>query len=400
MSSKLFSGLELCPDDPILQLMVHARNDSNPQKVDLSAGIYKDDSGNTPVMECVKAAEKRRFEQEDTKAYLGLAGDLRFNKLLIELALGGGHSALLEERVSAIQTTGGSGAIRIAAELIKRIKRGTRVWVSDPTWANHIPLLSSAGLDIAKYAYYEPGETGVRFEQMLEQLGAATEGDVILLQGSCHNPCGEDLSLEQWQQLTDLILEKGVMPFVDTAYHGLAQDLDEDSSGWRHMASRVPEMLISYSCSKNFSLYRDRAGALLAISPDPKTSKIVLTNMMTISRVVYSVPPAHGAYLVAEILEDDELRKLWSSELEEIRSRINAVRAGLADRLQERLSSDRFEFVRGQQGMFSFLGISREQVLKVRESHSIYLLESSRVNIAGLTSSNIDHVADAIASVV
>ncbi len=400
MRSNLFTSLEVCPDDPILQLMVHARADTNPLKVDLSVGIYKDDMGKTPVMDCVKAAEQRRLEQEDSKAYLGLAGDLRFNKLVTELVLGPSHAALADKRVSTIQTTGGSGAIRIAAELIKRIKPGTRVWVSDPTWANHIPLLKSAGLEIATYAYYQSGEKGVRFTEMMQDLSAgAQSGDVILLQGSCHNPCGEDLSLEQWQHLAEFVLDRGLLPFVDIAYHGISKNLDEDSLGWRHMAASVPEMLISYSGSKNFSLYRDRIGALISISPNPATAHILLTNMMNISRVVYSVPPAHGGFLIAEILEDDELRKMWMFELDQIRLRVNQMRNGLADRLQERLSSDRFEFIRDQQGMFSFLGISVEQVLSMRESHSIYLLNSSRVNIAGVTSSNIDHLVDAIVSV-
>lgn len=399
--SDLFTSLEVCPDDPILQLMVHAANDTNPLKVDLSVGIFKNDFGQTPVMDCVKVAERRRVEQEESKAYLGLAGDLRFNKLITELALGADHSAYADGRVSTIQTTGGSGAIRIAAELIKRIKPGTKVWVSDPTWANHIPLLQSAGLEIATYSYYELGEKGVRFAEMMQQLSAAAQpGDVILLQGSCHNPCGEDLSLEQWQQLTDLVLDKGLLPFVDIAYHGLSQDLDQDSAGWRHMASSVPEMLISYSGSKNFSLYRDRIGALISVSPDQETAHVLLTNMMNISRVVYSVPPAHGGYLVAEILEDVELRQMWLAELDQIRLRINTMRTGIADALLQRLDSDRFEFIRDQKGMFSFLGISAEQVLSMRESHSIYLLNSSRINIAGVTSTNLDHLADAIASVV
>ena len=398
--SDLFTSLEVCPDDPILQLMVRARNDTNPLKVDLSVGIYKNDVGKTPVMNCVKAAEKRRTDQEDSKAYLGLAGDLRFNKLVTELALGANHSANSDGRVSTIQTTGGSGAIRIASELIKRIKPGTKVWVSNPTWANHIPILKSAGLEIATYSYYQPGERGVRFAEMMQELSGAQHGDVILLQGSCHNPCGEDLSLEQWWLLTNFVLEKGLLPFVDIAYHGLSQDLDQDSLGWRHMAASVPEMLICYSGSKNFSLYRDRVGVLISVSPDQNSAHILLTNMMSISRVVYSLPPAHGGYLVAEILEDFELRQMWMSELDQIRLRINTMRTDLADALLQRLNSDRFEFIRDQQGMFSFLGISAEQVLSMRESHGIYLLNSSRINIAGITSTNLEHIADAVASVI
>lgn len=400
MSSKNFDSLEVCPDDPILQLMQLARQDENPLKVDLSAGVYKDELSQTPVMSCIKQAEARRLERELTKTYLGLAGDLRFDDQIAKLALGESHAVIVDGRVSTIQTTGGSGAIRVAAELFKKIERGCNVWVSDPTWANHIPLLKAADNNIHTYSYYRHGESGVRFAEMMQQLSAAEAGDVILLQGSCHNPCGEDLSFEQWKDLTELVLNKGLMPFVDIAYHGLADDLDRDAQGWRHMAEQVPEMLISYSGSKNFSLYRDRVGALISISPDADSAHRVLTNMMTISRVLYSMPPAHGAYLVAEVLEDSELRKVWIGELDEIRSRINGVRADFSDALQKRAGSDRFEFIRGQKGMFSFLGISAEQVQQMRRSHSVYLLDSSRMNIAGLTSANLEHVADAVASVI
>jgi aspartate aminotransferase len=400
MSSKLFESLKVCPDDPILQLMALAREDKNPLKVDLSAGVYKDEQSLTPVMDCVKEAERRRLEQEQTKTYMGLAGDLRFDGLVSKLALGDSHPALLENRVSTIQTTGGSGAIRLAAELFKKIKRGSTVWVSDPTWANHIPLLKSADNEIATYAYYRHGESGVRFSEILDQIGAAEEGDVILLQGSCHNPCGEDLNFDQWKQLTGLVQTKSLLPFVDIAYHGLAEDLDLDAQGWRYMAEHVPEMLISYSGSKNFSLYRDRVGALISISANKETAHKTLTNMMTISRVLYSMPPAHGANLVAEILGDSELRNAWMDELNEVRSRIQGVRTDFADALLNKIGSDRFEFIRGQKGMFSFLGISAEQVQRMRRTHSIYLLDSSRMNIAGLTSDNLNHVAEAVASVI
>lgn len=406
MSQLLFNSLELCPDDPILQLMVNARNDANPQKVDLSAGIYKNEQGQTPILECVKIAEHNRLQGEDTKAYLGLAGDLRFNHLMTELVLGDKHPRLADKQVSAVQTTGGSGAIRLAAELIKRADADTRVWVSDPTWANHIPLLQAAGLSLSTYAYYQANQPGVRFEQMMQDLRSAKAGDVILLQGSCHNPSGEDLSFAQWQELTKFVLDKGIMPFVDIAYHGLSQDLDQDSAGWRYMASAVPEMLISYSGSKNFSLYRDRVGVLMSIAPSSQSAQKLLTNMTNISRVLYSLPPAHGAFLVAEILDKEELRSLWLSELSQMRTRINQMRTGLADALAQRLenytdqASDRFDFIRHQQGMFSFLGITAEQVLAMREKHSIYLLNSSRVNIAGVSNSNIDYLADAIVAVL
>lgn len=400
MTHSSFNDLPLCPDDPILQLMLDARHDPNPLKVDLSAGVYKDETGRTPILECIREAERRRLQQEDTKSYLGLAGDTRFNALVTNLVLGSDHPAIADQRVSTIQTTGGSGAIRIVAELLKKIRRGMRVWVSDPTWANHIPLLKAAELELSTYPYYRPGESGLSFAAMMETLRTAQAGDAVLIQGSSHNPCGEDLSLEQWHQLTDLVLERGLLPFVDVAYHGIANTLDEDAAGWRYMAERVPEMLIAYSGSKSFSLYRDRAGALLSISADARVAHRVMTNLMTISRVVYSVPPAHGAFVVAEVLADAELHTRWIAELTLMRERIRAVRAKLSDELASASGSNRFEFIRHQNGMFSFLGINPEQARRLRAESSIYLLDSGRINIAGLTSATAPHVARAVAEVI
>lgn len=400
MTSQRFRHLPVCPDDPILELMVQAAADLNPDKVDLSAGVYKNDAGKTPILEAVKQAEVRRQQKEDTKAYLGLAGDQRFNALVADMVLGKDHPALQQQRVCTLQTTGGSGAIRIAAELFKRIERGARVWVGDPTWANHIPLLRAADLELLIYPYYRVGDVGVRFDEMMAALGEAEPGDMVLLQGSCHNPCGEDLTREQWHQVAELLLERELVPLVDAAYHGLAEPMDQDAYGWRYLASRLPEMLIAWSGSKNFSLYRDRAGALIAIGATPERTHAVMTNLMNISRVVYSVPPAHGAALVAEILDDPELTSAWQAELVEMRDRIIGVRQLFADQLQRATGGNGFDFVRHQKGMFSFLPISAEQAGRLRADYSVYLLDSGRINVAGITASSAEYVSNSIAAVL
>lgn len=400
MNSQRFSHLPVCPDDPILELMVQAARDTNPDKVDLSAGVYKNDQGYTPILEAVRLAEVLRQKKEQTKSYLGLAGDLEFNALVTDMVLGKDHPAVAAGRTGTLQTTGGSGAIRIAGELLKRIQRGACVWVGNPTWANHIPLLQAADLNLKSYPYYRVGEQGVLFDEMVEALSSAQPGDMVLLQGSCHNPCGEDLTLDQWQVLTDLINERKLLPLVDAAYHGLAEPMDQDARGWRLMAASVPEMLIAWSGSKNFSLYRDRAGALIAIASDAERAHAVMTNLMNISRVVYSVPPAHGAALVKEILSDNELSALWQNELATMRDRIIGVRQVFADALAAESGSDQFEFVRHQKGMFSFMPLSVEQARALRRDFSVYLLDSGRINVAGITQTSAPYVARAVARVL
>lgn len=396
----MFAELPVQPDDPILQLMLEARQDSNPNTLDLTVGVYKDEHGRTPVMGAIKEAEQRRLDQEDTKAYLGIAGDTRFNALVTDLALGEQHPALSEQRAATVQTTGGSAALRIGAELINRLKPGGRIWVSDPTWGNHMPLLKSAGLDVASYPYYRVGEEGIDFKAMCDCLEGAKAGDAVLIQGGCHNPTGADLDFTQWQHLTELVARKGLLPFVDVAYHGLALGLDEDAQGYRHMAAQVPEMLLAYSCSKHFGLYRDRAGALIALGADARQSHAVLTNLMAITRALYSLPPAHGAWLVAEVLADSELHAQWLEELASMRERLTLIRRSLADALAAHTGSQRFEFLRHQSGMFSFLGIQPEEAEALREQHSVYVLRSGRINVAGLTLESLDYLAAALNEVI
>lgn len=396
----MFESLPLQPGDPILQMMQDARNDPNPEKVDLSVGVYCDETGATPVLSAVKEAEARLLNSEKTKAYLGVIGDPRFNALVTDLALGERHSVISDQRVGTIQTTGGSAALRIAGELISQIDVDASIWVSDPTWGNHIPLMRAAGLQVKTYPYYDRDNAKLDFSAMVDVVSGLETGSVVLLQSGCHNPTGADLDFSQWQALTEIFVDKGLLPLVDVAYHGLGSGFDEDAQGFRYMAEQVPEMLISYSGSKSFGLYRDRAGALISISRDAKESRATISNLMSISRVLYSMPPAHGAWVIAEVLSDVELRNSWLTDVSAMRQRINSVRASLSRSLVAHCKTDRFNFIAEQQGMFSFLGLEPKQIAMLREQHSVYMLESSRINVAGATSKTAERVARCVGEVL
>ena len=396
----MFELLDKKPDDPILALLIEARNDPSPNVVDLSAGVYKSEDGNTPIFSAIKTAEDRRHKTEATKSYLGIRGDERFNQLVTELLLGKDHSVLADGRVSSIQTVGGSGALFVGGRLLVEANPNTKIWAGDPTWGNHIPLLTSAGAAMGSLPYYDRGSHRVNFDALLESLQCLDEGAVVLLHGCCHNPTGADLSADQWDQLADLILEKNLIPFVDVAYHGLAQNLDQDAYGWRMLADRVPEMLIAYSCSKNFGVYRDRVGLLAVVSRNAEESAKTLSNMMSICRATYSMPPAHGAFSVAEVLDDSALCAEWKGDLDRMRGRIEDARKAFVEAIGRVSSSMDFGFVTEQFGMFSFLGITADQVNRLKTKHSVYMLQSSRVNVAGLTSANTDYVAGALVQVL
>lgn len=396
----MFESLPVQPGDPILQMMQDARIDPNPDKVDLSVGVYCDENGATPVLSAVKEAETRLLSTEQTKAYLGVIGDPRFNALVTDLALGERHSVIADQRVGTIQTTGGSAALRIAGELINQINPGATIWVSDPTWGNHIPLMRAAGLQVHTYTYYDREKNELDFQSMCEAFRTLKPGCTVLLQGGCHNPTGADLSFTQWQELTEIVIDKSLLPLVDVAYHGLGSGFDEDAQGYRYMADQVPEMLLSYSGSKSFGLYRDRAGALISISKSSAESRATISNLMSISRVLYSMPPAHGAWVIAEILSDSNLRTDWVADVAGMRKRINSVRGSLAAALNKHTKSDRFDFIAEQQGMFSFLGLELERVRAIREKHSIYMLESSRINVAGATNRTAETVAQAVGEIL
>ncbi|MGO1500147.1 MAG: aromatic amino acid transaminase [Marinobacter sp.] len=393
----MFEALKQLPQDPILQLMQMFRDDARPEKVDLGVGVYKDDTGNTPIMAAVHEAERRLLEGETTKSYVGPAGSAGFNESMARLILGDGNSLIREGRTSVIQTPGGCGALRMAAEFFRLCQPDTKVWVSTPTWANHMPLLGGAGLNIREYPYLNSETLTVDFAAMLNSLEIAEAGDVVLLHGCCHNPSGADLTFDQWKAVTELIQRKGLLPFVDMAYQGLGDGLEEDAAGLRYLASQVPEMVVAASCSKNFGLYRERTGALMLISATEAINKAATSQLLSVVRSHYSMPPAHGAAIVETILGDGALRAQWQGELGGMCERILGLRHAFADALAP---AGDFSFIARQRGMFSFLGITPEQVRRLREEHGIYMLESSRVNVAGLNDLVLPTVANAIRSVM
>lgn len=393
----MFEALKPLPQDPILQLMQTFREDLRPEKVDLGIGVYKDDAGNTPIMAAVHNAERQLLEGETTKGYVGPAGSAGFNEAMARLILGGDSPLTRDGRTSVVQTPGGCGALRMAAEFLRLCHPQTTVWVSTPTWANHLPLLGGAGLTIREYPYLNRETLQVDFAAMLESLEEARAGDVVLLHGCCHNPSGADLSFEQWREVTDLIQRKGLLPFVDMAYQGLGDGLDTDATGLRHLASQVPEMLVAASCSKNFGLYRERTGALMLISETAGISQAATSQLLSVIRSHYSMPPAHGAAIVETILGDNDLQQQWQNELNGMCERILHLRHAFAEALAP---AGDFRFIARQRGMFSFLGVDPDQVRTLREEHGIYMLDSSRVNVAGLNDKVLPRVAEAIRSVL
>ncbi|MFA0810057.1 amino acid aminotransferase [Microbulbifer epialgicus] len=396
----MFEHLSSLPPDPILGLLASYRADENPSKIDLGVGVYKDEAGHTAVLQAVKEAETRLLQSEETKAYIGPAGTPGFNSVMQELVLGAGHSALVGGRVRSAQTPGGCGALRALAELINRAKEGATVWVSDPTWANHVPLLGNAGLNIKSYPYYDRATSSLQFDKMVETLKNVGEGDVVLFHACCHNPCGADLSREQWKVLAEMAQKQGFTPFIDMAYQGFGESLEDDAYGLRLMAESVPEMLVAASCSKNFGLYRERVGLAMVVYANGESADKSHSQMLSAIRGNYSMPPSHGAAIVESILTDAGLKANWEAELTEMRERINGLRSGLVEGLGAAGAAGDFGFIRQQKGMFSFLGISPEQVQQLQKDYSIYMVDSSRISIAGLSSNNMEYFCKAVASVL
>lgn len=391
----MFERFEPLPTDPILGLSLAYKQDNNPQKVDLGVGVYKDEAGNTPVLASVTAAQSRCHELETTKAYEGPAGNDSFNSEIAQLIFGAGSTQL--ERVKTLQTPGGCGALRVAAELINRATPGATIWVSRPTWANHIPLLSSAGLKIKEYPYYDAASQSIDREGMLDCLAKVPAGDLVLFHGCCHNPCGTDLSQDDWQQIADLANKNGFTPFVDLAYQGFGDGLEEDAQGLRLLAGAVPELVVASSCSKNFGLYRERVGALSIMGNSSVAAANTFGQMQSVARGIYSMPPSHGAALVATILTDTALRQQWEGEVAEMRVRIKQLREDLSNALAP---FGDFSFIPQQRGMFSFLGLSEAQVERLKNEFSVYMVGSSRINLAGINQQNLPYLAESIGKVL
>lgn len=396
----MFEQLSSLPPDPILGLLATYRTDDNPNKIDLGVGVYKDESGHTPVLQAVKEAETRLLQSEETKAYIGPAGAPGFNTAMQELVLGAEHPALLAGRVRSAQTPGGCGALRVLAEFVNRARPGATIWVSDPTWANHVPLLGNAGLEIKSYPYYDRASATLQFDQMVDTLQNVGEGDLVLLHACCHNPCGADLSREQWKVIVEMAQKQGFTPYIDMAYQGFGDGLDDDAWGLRLMAESVPEMLVAASCSKNFGLYRERVGLAMGIYNDTAAADRGQSQMLNAIRGNYSMPPSHGAAIVESILTDASLRANWEAELTEMRERINGLRAGVVESLAAAGAAGDFGFIQRQKGMFSFLGINAEQVQRLQKEFSIYMVDSSRISIAGLSQGNMEYFSKAVASIL
>jgi aspartate aminotransferase len=396
----VFEKLQPLAPDAIIGIMALFRQDQDPRKVDLSVGVYQDETGNTPVMACVKRAEQALIAAQTSKTYVGIAGNPDFNRGIETVLFGADHPALRDGRIATVQSPGGSGGLCVAGHLIHRAAPDTHVWLSAPSWPNHLPLLRLAGLTLDHYPYYDQDRHAIDFDAMMacfEQLGP---GDVVLLHGCCHNPCGADLSREQWDTVAEIFARRGIVPFVDLAYQGLAEGLEEDAYGARIMAERLPEAVIVSSCSKNLGLYRERVGSVSVVSQNAEQSKAVATNLANVARGIYSMPPDHGAAIAGRVFNDPELYALWIEELGEVRDRLNGLRQLLVDKLAERDAPRDFSFIADERGMFSFLGIEKERIVRLREEFHVYMLESSRINVAGFNHRNADYVADSIVAVL
>ncbi len=394
-----FGQIPRVPGDPILGLMDLYRADTNPAKLDLGVGVYKDAQGLTPIPRAVKLAEQRLVDSEQTKSYIGGHGDAQFGALLLRQVLGSRAIALGEQRAGCTQAPGGTGALRLAGEFIAKCLPGRSIWLSDPTWPIHETLFAAAGLRVQHYPYVG-ADNRLDVDGMLAALQQVPTGDVVLLHACCHNPTGFDLSHDDWLRVLDVVRARELLPLFDFAYQGFGDGLEEDAWAVRLFAETLPEMLITSSCSKNFGLYRERTGALIAVTSDAERLLDVRSQLASLARNLWSTPPAHGAAVVATILADEPLRQIWQDEVERMRRRIASLRQGLVEALTPYGLAERFAHIAQQRGMFSYTGLTAEQVRRLRAEDSVYLVESGRANVAGLDAERLDDLARAIARVV
>jgi aspartate aminotransferase len=394
----VFETIDRLKPDQILGLMAQFRADPFPRKVDLGVGVYRDPSGNTPVLECVRRAEQLVIAEQSTKSYVAAAGREEYNTAVETLVLGPRHPARTAHRTRTAQTPGGCGALRVGAELIRAVAPTAAVFMSDPTWGNHAPLLGGCGLKLERYPYYDAAAHRLLFESMLDRLEHARAGDVVLVHASCHNPCGADLSLEQWRALAELLARKRLLPFIDLAYQGFGTDLEEDTAGLRLVIEALPEAMIAVSHSKNLGLYRERVGAIITVSENESRADAVQSHVLQIARSIYSMPPDHGAAIAARIFADPALSQMWLAELATMRDRIREMRALLARHLRESTRGGSFDFIETQHGMFSLLGVPAPTVDALRTQHHIYMTSDSRINLAGIMPHNVEYVAAAVAA--
>ncbi|MCU0072200.1 aspartate/tyrosine/aromatic aminotransferase [Pseudomonas koreensis] len=393
-----FDAIGRVPGDPILGLMEAYAQDSNPRKFDLGVGVYKDAQGLTPIPEAVKIAEARLVESQDTKTYIGGHGNPLFGMVINELVLGADSALITQQRAGATQTPGGTGALRLAADVIAQCLPGKGVWLSNPTWPIHETIFAAAGVKISHYPYVG-SDNRLDVDAMLAVLNEVPKGDVVLLHACCHNPTGFDLSHDDWHRVLDVVRSRNLLPLIDSAYQGFGDGLEQDAWSTRLFAAELPELLITSSCSKNFGLYRDRTGALIVSAKTADKLIDIRSQLAHIARNLWSTPPDHGAAVVATILADPELKRRWADEVEAMRLRIAQLRSGLVEALEPHGLRERFAHIGVQRGMFSYTGLSPEQVKNLREHHSVYMVSSGRANVAGIDATRLDLLAEAIANV-
>ena len=393
----MWKEIEAAPADAILGLTEAFKKDSNPAKVNLGVGVYKDDQGGTPILNCIKTAEKTLVETETSKGYLPITGSPAYGANVQKLLFGANSEVIASGRAATIHSPGGTGALRVGADLLKKFKPEAKLWVSTPTWANHKGIFSAAKFEINDYPYYNPETKNVDFSAMLTSLENVPSGDVVLLHVCCHNPTGVDLSIEQWDQVIAVAASKGWTPFLDFAYQGFGDGIEQDRTVVEKFATAKIDFLVASSFSKNFGLYNERTGALTVVSPTADESAVAMSHIKATVRVNYSNPPAHGGLAACTVLDSTELYDQWIGEVAEMRERIKAMRSALVDGLASRGVDQDFSFIKDQRGMFSFSGLSNEVVAWLMENRSIYIVKGGRINLAGLTSGNIDYVCDSIA---
>lgn len=394
----IFCGLSEVGDDPILLVSKMYRASTNPNKVDLGVGVYKDAEGNTAILNSVKQAERYLVENQTTKTYLSPAGNPEYNQAVKELLLGKNHPAIKENRAVTFQAPGGTGGVRIGLDFLKTCKADGKVWISDPTWPNHHAIAKASGLKAESYRYYDIKNAKLLFDEMIEDLGRADRGDMVILHGCCHNASGADLSKEQWNKVADFMVERGLVPLIDIAYQGFANSIEEDAYAARLLSEKCSEAIIASSCSKNFAIYRDRVGAVTVISSTAELNNINASHILKGIRSIYSMPPDHGAAVVSHILNNADLKALWVKEVDDMRGRVQEMRTLFVEQMAKKAPKSNFNYIAEQKGMFSFLTLSKEQIQTLINDHSIFMMASGRVNIAGLTKNNMDYVTDAIAS--
>lgn len=396
----IFSKVTLAPADPILGLTDAFKADTRPHKVNLGVGIYKDEAGQTPILSSVKKAEAILLETEKTKNYLGIEGVQAYNQVVQELLFGPQSTIITDKRAVTAQAPGGTGSLRVASEFLVRNTGSTTIWVSNPTWANHQNIFETAGLTVKEYRYYKAESHDMDFDAMLADLSTANVGDVVLLHGCCHNPTGIDLSLDQWQQIANICLEKSLLPLFDFAYQGFGAGIEEDAQGLRAVAAVVPELLIANSFSKNFGLYNERVGAVTIVAETQQDAVTSFSQIKKTIRANYSNPPAHGGLIVSTILSDAALRQEWQAELTLMRERIAEMRTLFVESLKSEGVQQDFSFISRQNGMFSFSGLNKSQVARLKDEFAIYIVGSGRISVAGLTKNNMAAVCKAIAQVI